>query len=106
MRATLIVPVHKRRQLLVENLSAKWHENYACTSVLVTQDESLNECNTPMLANSAKAGRDPLTITPILKHVAPELLALVADDVFWFDSCTIDSSFKEMMNRVACRIAH
>ena len=35
-----------------------------------------------MLANGTEAGCDPVVITPILEHAAPELLALVADDVF------------------------
>ena len=35
-----------------------------------------------MLANGAEAGCDPLVITPGLERIAPELLALVADNVF------------------------
>jgi len=47
-----------------------------CTTVLETQDESFNECDTSVLANGAESGCDPLVITPILEHAAPELLAL------------------------------
>jgi len=78
----LIASVYKIRQLLVESLLAKWDNNNACTFLLEAQDESFNERNTPVLADGAKAGCDPVTITPILEHVAPELLALVKDDVF------------------------
>ena len=60
----------------MERLTAKWHEDPARAFVLETQDESFNERNTPVLTNGAKAGRDSLAITPILEHVAPELLAL------------------------------
>jgi len=35
-----------------------------------------------VLANGAEAGRDPLAITPGFECIAPELLALVADNVF------------------------
>jgi hypothetical protein len=66
----------------VERFRAKWHQNHARTAVLETQDESFNERNTPMLANGTEAVCDSLAITPILEHAAPELLALVADDVF------------------------
>ncbi len=75
MRAILIVPVHKIRQLLAEGLLAKWYDNDACTFLLETQDESLNNRDTPVLADGAEAGCDPVAITPILEHVAPELLA-------------------------------
>jgi hypothetical protein len=50
--------------------------------LLEAQDESLNNRDTPVLADGAKAGCDPVAITPILKQVAPELFALVTDDVF------------------------
>ena len=83
----MIVPVHKIRQLLVESLLAKWYDNNACTFLLETQDESLNNRDTPVLADGAEARCDPAAITPILKHVAPELLALVTDDVFRGGTC-------------------
>jgi hypothetical protein len=44
--------------------------------------ESFNECDTPVLANGPESGCDPLAITPGLEHTAPELLALVADELF------------------------
>jgi len=40
-----------------------------------------------VFANGAEAGRDPLAITPGLERIAPELLALVADYVFWRGTC-------------------
>ena len=97
MRAILIVPVYKIRQLLVESLLAKWDDNNACTPLLEAQDESFNERNTPVLADGAKAGCDPEAITPILEHVAPELLALVTDDVFRSSTC-LYSTFEEALN--------
>jgi hypothetical protein len=87
MRAILIVPVHKIRQLLAERLLAKWYDNNACTFLLETQDESLNNRDTPVLADGAEAGCDPVAFTPTLEHVAPELLALVTDDVFRGSAC-------------------
>ena len=35
-----------------------------------------------MLADGSESGFDPVAITPVLEYVAPELLALVANDVF------------------------
>ena len=97
MRAILIVPVYKIRQLLVESLLAKWDDNNACTPLLEAQDESFNELNTPVLADGAEARCDPAAITPILKHVAPELLALVTDDVFRGGTC-LYSTCEKVLN--------
>jgi glycosyltransferase involved in cell wall biosynthesis len=60
----------------VEGIPAKWYQNDAHAFVLECQDESLNERNTAVLANGAKAGCDPMAITPILEYATPELLAL------------------------------
>ena len=95
----MIVPVCKKRKLPVERLAAKWHENNARTFVLETQDESFNERNTPVLANGTEAGCDPFAITPLLEHAAPELLALVADNVFWRRAGVDDGTFEEALNR-------
>ena len=97
MRAIFIVPVHKIRQLLAEGLLAKWYDNNACTFLLETQDESLNNRDTPVLADGAEARCDPAAITPILKHVAPELLALVTDDVFRGGTC-LYSTCEKVLN--------
>ena len=94
----MIVPVHKRHQLLVEIVCAKWHENDACTFVLETQNESFNERDTPVLSDGAESGCDPLAITPILEHAEPELLALVTDDVFRDGTCVVDGAFEEALN--------
>jgi hypothetical protein len=66
----------------VERVYAKWHQNDAHAFVLEREDESFDERNAPVLANGAETGRDPLAITPGLERIAPELLALVADNVF------------------------
>ena len=76
MRAILIVPVHKIRQLLAERLLAKWYDNNACTFLLEAQDESFNNRDTPVLADSAEARCDPVAITPILEHVRPAIVPL------------------------------
>jgi hypothetical protein len=88
----------------VERFRAKWHQNHACTFVLQAQDESFNERDTPMLANGAEAGCDPLAITPILEHAAPELLALVANDVFRGGTGGVNGAFEEARNRYGCGI--
>ena len=81
----------------MESLLAKWDNNNACTTLLEAQDESFNERNTPVLSDGAEAGCDPVAITPILEHVAPELLALVTDDVFRCSTC-LYSTFEEALN--------
>ncbi len=62
VRASLIELVRIKREFPVERLTAKWHEDLPRTFVLETQDESFNECDTAVLDNGAKAGRDPLSI--------------------------------------------
>ena len=88
----------------MERLAAKWHENDARTFVLETQDESFNERDTPVLANGAEAGCDPVVITPLLEHAAPELLALVADDVFRCGTGGMNGAFEKAQHRDGCGI--
>ena len=95
----MIVPIRKRREFRVERARAKWYENDPRTFILQTQDESLYERDTPVLANSAKAGFDPIAVTRILEHATPELLALVADDVFWRRTGVYDCASEEGLNR-------
>ena len=99
VRSFLIEPFRKKRQLPVERLATKWHEDPARAFVLETQDESFNERDTPMLADGAEAGCYPLVITPVLEHAAPELLALVADDIFRSGTGGMNGAFEEARNR-------
>ena len=57
-----------------------------------------------MLADGAEAGCDPLAITPVLEKVAPELLALVADDMFRSGTGGMNGAFEEARNRYGCGI--
>ena len=104
VRSLLIEPFCKKRKFPVERLTAKWHEDPARAFVLETQDESFNECDTSVLANSTEAGCDPFAITPVLEHAAPELLALVADDVFRGGTGGVNGTFAEVRNRYGCGI--
>ena len=83
----------------MESIRAKWHQNIAHAFVLKRQDQSLNECNTPVLANGSKAGCDPLVITPILEYATPELMALVADDRFRVSTSVVYGTFEKVLNR-------
>jgi len=58
----------------------------------------------PTLANGAEAGCDPLAITPVLGHAAPELLAFVADYGFRGDSGGVYGAFEAVRNRYGCGI--
>ena len=100
----LIEPDFKEPKLPMERLPAKWHEDDPRAFVLEAQDESFNECDTPVLANSTEAGCDPVVITPIFEHAAPELLAHVADDVFRGGTGGVDGAFKEARHRYGCGI--
>ena len=80
---------------MVERARAKWEQYDVRTAVLERQDESFNDRDTAVLANSTEAGRDPVVITPILEHAAPELLTLVGDDVFRGGTGGADGAFKE-----------
>ena len=99
VRATLIVPVRETSELLAERVRTKWHQNDAHAFVLERQDESLDERNASVLANGAKAGCDPLVVTPILERVAPELRTLVGDEVFRVSTGAIHGTFEKALNR-------
>ena len=98
VRATMIVPIRKRRQLHVEPVRAKRHQNDARAFVLETQNEPFNERDAPVLTNGAEAGFDPIAVTPIFKHATPELLALVADDVFRGGTGGLGRTFEKVRN--------
>ena len=88
----------------MERVRAKWHQNHARAFVLETQDESFNERDTPVLANGTEAGCDSLAITPLLEYAAPELLALVGDDVFRGGAGGVNGTFEEVRHRYGCGI--
>ena len=94
----MIIPNRKTRYLLVERVRAQWRQNDARAFVFETQDESFNERDTSVLANSTEAGRDPLAITPGLERIAPKLLALVGDNVFWRGTFVDNGAFEEGLN--------
>ena len=98
VRATKIVPIRKRRQFHVEPVRAKRHQNDARAFVLETQNESFNERDTPVLSNGAEAGFYSIAVTPILEHTTPELLALVADDVFRGGTGGLNRTFEDVRN--------
>jgi hypothetical protein len=52
-----------------------------------------------VLANGAEAGIYPLALTPILEQVAPELLALVGDDIFRLGTCVFHGVLEKRLNR-------
>ena len=74
-----------------------------CALVLQTQDESFNECNTPVLANGTEPGFDMMPVTPMFERIALELLALIADEIFRSNTCVVDGAFKKVLNRYRCR---
>jgi len=100
----LIEPDFKEPKLPMERLPAKWHEADPRALVLAAQDEPFNERDTPMLADGAEAGCDPLAIAPVLEHAAPELLALVGDDIFRSGTGAMNGAFEEARNRYGCGI--
>ena len=57
-----------------------------------------------MLANGAEAGCDPVVITPILEHAAPELLALVGDDIFRSGTGGVNGVLEAVRNCYGCGI--
>ena len=104
VRPMLIEPDFKEPKLPMERLPAKWHEDDPRAFVLEAQDEPFNERDTPMLADGAEAGCDPLAIAPVLERIAPELRALVADNVIWRGTCVDNGAFEEGVNRYRCGI--
>ena len=99
VRSILIVPIRIPHKLPTERFASKWHKDDPCAFVLEAQNESLHQRNAAVLTNSAEAGCDPIAITPVLEHIAPELLAFVADNVFWRRAGVDGSAFEEGLNR-------
>jgi hypothetical protein len=99
VRPVFSIPVGKQPKLLSEGLAAKWYEDDACAFILERQDEPLDDGDTAVLANCTEAWCDASAITPGLEQIAPELLALVADDVFKRGSGVIDDAFEEALSR-------
>jgi len=57
-----------------------------------------------MLANGTEPGFDIMPVTPMFERIAPELRALVADDVFWCGTGVVNGAFEEVRNRYGCGI--
>ena len=82
----MIKPVDIPHKLSAARLAAKWHEYDPRAFVFEAQNEPLHQGNAAVLTNGAEAWPDSLAITPVLERVAPKLLALIADNVFWCSS--------------------
>ena len=99
VRSILVEPVGIPPNLPAKQFAAKWHEDDPRAFVLEAQNEPLHQSISAVLTNGAEAGCDPLAITPVLERVAPELLALVADNVFWCRVGFDGGAFEEGLNR-------
>ena len=62
----------------MERVRAKWHQNHARAFVLETQDESFNECNTPVLANGTEAECDMRSVI-LGSNVRPDIESWVQE---------------------------
>ena len=56
-----------------------------------------------MLANGTEPGFDMMSVTPMFERIAPELRALVADEIFRSSTYIVDDVFKKVLNRYRCR---
>ena len=99
VRPVFRIPCGKQLKLLVECLAAKWYQDDACAFVFQRQDKPLDDGDTAVLAYGAEAWCDPSVIAPVLEPVAPELRALVANDVLGRDTGVDDGTFEEALNR-------
>ena len=91
-------------QLSAERLAMKRYTDDVRAFVLQSQDESFDYRDTPMLANGTEPGFDIMSVTPMLERIAPELLALIADEVFRFGSGVVNGAFEEVRNRYGCGV--
>ena len=94
-----VEPVDIPPKLPAERCTAKWHEDDPRALIFEAEHESLHQSNAAVLANGAEAGCDPLAFTPVLERVTPELLAFVADNVFWRGTGIDDGTFEEGLNK-------
>ena len=99
----LIEPDFKELQLPAERLAAQRYEDNARAFVLQAKNEPLDNRDAAVLTNSPETGCDASEIAPSFERVTPELLALVADDVFGRRTCVVDDAINERLNRCGCR---
>ncbi len=87
-----VVPVREECQLTAECLLPDWHQNHVHALAFQASDETLDNCNASLFPHGAKARPNFFLPAPVLETLAPELLALVADQVFWFGTLFFDRS--------------
>jgi hypothetical protein len=92
VRSVPVVPIREERQLTAEISFLDWHQNHIHTLAFQASYESLDYRDASLFPHSAKAGQNSLLLAPVLETLAPELLSLVADHVFWFALLHLDGS--------------
>ena len=81
VRSVLVVPVEVAGQFFSHVAAAQWDDDAACSLLFERSVEALDHGNAAVLSDGAEAWSDVLPLTPGLEAVAPELRALVTDDV-------------------------
>jgi hypothetical protein len=77
----LVEPVNVGLNLLAEGSLARGDKDSPQTLGFQGKDESFDYGETAVLADSSEAWPDPTALAPGLEVVAPELAALIADEV-------------------------
>ena len=80
MGSRVVVPTEVIRQQQSKLVDAKRHDNSARALVLERQDESLYDCNRPMLPDGSKSRVDAAGPAPVFV-LFTELWSLVGDNV-------------------------
>jgi hypothetical protein len=98
MRPPLVVPFDEASEPSSEIPASHWDIKHSCEFVLQSTNEAFDQSNASVLADSAEAGCDLFGFAPSFEPIAPELAALVGDDVLWLGTVLLDRAIQELLN--------
>ena len=98
MGPPLVVPFDEASEPSSEIPASHRDVKHSRVFVLQTTDEAFDHSNASVLADGAEAGLDLLVFAPAFEPIAPELAALVGDDVLWLDTVLLDRAIQELLN--------
>jgi hypothetical protein len=94
----LVVPFNEPSKLGPKIPASHWDVKHACEFVFQSANEAFDHRDASVLADGTEARLDLLAFAPALESVAPELAALVRDDVLGLGTVLLDRAFQELLN--------
>ena len=99
-----VVPMNRQGDFAAEGALAQGHQRQTTEQRLERKDQSLDDCQAPVLADRAISWRlDTAALTPPLEGIAVELRPMVADDVAGcLAGCRDGSCCGENLRAICC----